>query len=325
VGVGVAASGLPTQAKFFADASANVHDQQIEVGRRLAVRMPTGASVLVGDAGAIPYVSGRNAVDALGLGGYHGRPFARAGVAGEGATIELIERMPARERPGYMALYPNWFGGITTSFGHEVDRVSLTQNFVCGGITKVIYEADWSALADDATSEDGDGARFGTVVEALDVADIESERDHAYESPAPLGGWTAFDVRLDAQGAKRFDAGRTIREGQSERFTLREAAREGSSLVVRTDDSDAEVRAEVTRAGVVVEQASVRASGKRGRHEAPGMKDDPRVTAHWVTRRAPFANALAVGDRVNLLVERGTFRDYHVWIVTDGTDVTANP
>jgi hypothetical protein len=303
VGVATAASGLRTQARFFADASANVHDQQVEVGRRLAARMPPDASVLVGDAGAIPYLSGRHAVDALGLGGFHGRPFARAGILGEGATIELIEQMPPNERPRFMALYPNWFGGITSTFGHEVDRVSLAQNFVCGGLTKVIYEADWSALADDATSEDGDGARFGNVVEALDVADIESERDHSYESPAPLGGWTAFDVRLDARGVRRFDAGRILREGQKERFTLREDASQAASLVVRTDDGDAEVSAQVTHAEVVVEHVSLERYGASG-------------GGRWVTLRAKFANALAAGDRVDLLVERGTFRDYHVWVVT---------
>jgi hypothetical protein len=306
-GVGIAATGLDAQATFFANASANVHDQQVEVGRRLADRMPANASVLVGDAGAIPYLSGRHAVDALGLGGYRGWPFARAGIQGEGATVELIERMSPSERPGFMALYPNWFGGITSMFAHEVDHVSLAQNFVCGGLTKGIYEADWSALADDAASENEDGSQFGKVVDALDVADVESESDHAYESPAPLGGWTVFDVRLDARGAPRFDAGRTIPEGQSERFTLREDAPSIASLVIRTDDSDADVRAAVTRGGALLERVSL----GRSESEAEGR---------WVTIRAPFENALDAGDRLDLFVERGTLRDYHVWIVSEAAD-----
>jgi hypothetical protein len=306
-GVGSAATGLKAQAAFFANASANVHDQQVEVGRRLAIRMPVDASVLVGDAGAIPYMSGRHAVDAIGLGGYHGRPFARAGIQGEGATVELLERMSQRERPRFMALYPNWFGGITSAFGHEVDRVSLATNFVCGGLTKGIYEADWSALAWDKASENEDGARFGEVQEALDVADVESEREHAYESPAPLGGWTLFDVRLDAGGARRFDAGRTIQEGQSERFTLLKGALGGASLVIRTDNGDARVQAEVTRGGALVERVGL-------------ARETPRAPGHWGAMRAPFASALLAGDRIALYVERGTFRDYHAWIVTEAAE-----
>jgi hypothetical protein len=310
LGIATAAAGLKAEAAFFANASANVHDQQVEVGRRLAARMPPNASVLVGDAGAIPYVSGRHAVDALGLGGYHGRPFARAGALGEGATVELIERMAPGERPRFMALYPNWFGGITSTFGHEVDRVSIAQNFVCGGLTKVIYEADWSALADDATSEDEDGSRFGRVVEALDVADVESEKAHSYQSPAPLGGWTAFDVRLDARGVRRFDAGRTIPEGQREAFTIRNAAPRGASLVVRTDDGEAEVEAEITRGAASVERVALAGAG---------AETDRR----WLARRATLVNALAEGDRVALIVGRGTFRDYHVWIVSDRVPATS--
>lgn len=307
LGIGTAATGLKVQAAFFANASANVHDQQVEVGRRLAVRMPKGTSVLVGDAGAIPYVSGRHAVDAIGLGGYHGRPFARAGIQGEGATVELLERMSQRERPRFMALYPNWFGGITSAFGREVDRVSLEKNFVCGGLTKGIYEADWSALAWDEASENEDGARFGEVQEAIDVADVESEREHEYESPAPLGGWTLFDVRLDAGGARRFDAGRTIQEGQSERFTLLKGALGGASLVIRTDDGDARVQTAVTRDGVVVERVELE-------RQAPGAE------GHWALMRAPFAGALVAGDRIALYVQRGTFRDYHAWVVAEAAE-----
>src|SRR5262249_37025023 len=54
--IALALPRVPPQIAFFRDASQNVHNQQIEVGRRRAARMPQGARVLVGDAGAIPYV-----------------------------------------------------------------------------------------------------------------------------------------------------------------------------------------------------------------------------------------------------------------------------
>ena len=53
---------------------------------------PDGKLVLLGDAGAIPYVTDAPALDLNGLGGFHGMPFARATRAHVGAAIELIER-----------------------------------------------------------------------------------------------------------------------------------------------------------------------------------------------------------------------------------------
>jgi hypothetical protein len=296
----LAASGLPEQIDFFANASKNIHDQQVEVGRRLAVRMPMSARVLVGDAGAIAYVSGRGAVDALGLGGYHGLPFARAALEGQAATVELIERLAPDERPRFMALYPSWFGDITRNFGREVDHVSLERNFVCGGLTKTIYEADWSALADDPEDDPPPGG--GVLADMVDVADVVSERDHAYVSPAPLGGWTSLDVRADGRGVRRFDAGRTIPEGRSERFTLRRGARYPAAIIVRTDEADADVEARLSRGGAIVDVA-------------PFVRG-PAAAGSWTTTRAAFERELQEGDEIVLQVVRGTFKDFHVWVVT---------
>ena len=57
------ASWFPTQISHFARASANIAGQQVEVARRLAAREPRPRRVLVGDAGAIPYLSGLDAID----------------------------------------------------------------------------------------------------------------------------------------------------------------------------------------------------------------------------------------------------------------------
>jgi hypothetical protein len=301
-GVLLAASAVPAQMRFFVLASKNIHDQQVEVGRRLASRLPDGATVLVGDAGAIPYVSGHPAIDALGLGGYAGLPFARAAALGEGATIELIERIAPRERPAFMALYPTWFGDITSTFGREIDRVSLDRNVICGALTKGIYEADWSALADGPTTLPDAG---GDVVDALDLADVVSEREHAYVSPEPAGGSITLDVRRDARGDRRFDAGRVILEGQSQRFTLRRDAPMPVAVWIRTDEIDADVEARATRQGEVVDASVLERS-------------NPATHAAWATSRAVFTRALRRGDEVTLRVLGGTFRAYHVWVVSGG-------
>jgi hypothetical protein len=65
---------------FFGRASRNIRDQHLTLGKFLGVLKPH--RVLVGDAGAILYESDRPGLDIIGLGGYHGLPFARAGVHG---------------------------------------------------------------------------------------------------------------------------------------------------------------------------------------------------------------------------------------------------
>lgn len=293
--LGLAACGarLPAQLDYFRRCVANVRDQQVEVGLRIAAMTPPSARVLVGDAGAIPYVSGRGAVDALGLGGYRGLPFARAAVQGEASVVELLQRVPARERPTHLALYPNWFAATTSRFGREIARVTIEDNVVCGGPTKVIYEADWRALDG---GEDPPGAR---VVDALDVADVVSEAEHGFVSPAPLGGWTVLDLLADDQGALRFDGGRILPEGTRASFRVRASAPGRVGVVVRTDAGAGEARLVTSRGEVTF------------------TLDPPREGA-WRLGRAEL-ESLAGDDVVAVVAARGVLRLHHVWIVASPT------
>lgn len=282
--VATSAPRFPAQMKHFARAVGNVRDQQLEVGARIAAATPRDARVLLGDAGAIPFVSGRAAIDALGLGGFHGLPFARAAVNGEAATIELIERLDPRERPTHLALYPNWFGALTGRFGVEIDRVTIADNLICGGPTKGIYRADWSALAPpDAAAGD-----------EIDVADVVSESEHAYAAPLPFGR-TTLDVLRDASGARRFDGGREIPEGARESFVVRRAPRGPARLRVRVDAAATAIVARV------------------GDRELPLSLETPRAGT-W-REAAATLEALHAGDVVTLIAARA-YRDYHVWIGT---------
>jgi hypothetical protein len=251
--------------------------------------MAADATVLVGDAGAIPYVAQRHAVDALGLGGYKRLPFVRAAVLGEAATVELLERLSPGERPAFLALYPNWFSGITRAFGHEIARVTLEHNVICGGPTKVIYGADWSTLTsadEDLPDED-----------VLDTADVISEEAHAYASPAPFGGWTRMDVRTDSRGRSTFDAARITPQGQEERFVVLHAVRGPAVLAVRTDGEPSDVQ-------VIV-----------GDRPALALGDADAVSPRqWSTRRVALASGVRAGEAVTLAVRRGSLHDYHVWI-----------
>jgi hypothetical protein len=287
------AGAFPAQIDHFARASANIEGQQAEVARRLR---GTGARrVLVGDAGAIPYLSGLGAVDGLGLGGLRDLPFARASVHGVPAVLELLERLPAAERPDVMALYPSWWPGLADAFGRRVDAVRIEDNVICGADEKVIYAADWSTLAP------ADEARVGALDE-LDVADLVSERAHGYAFPGPRGGWVIGATLRLPDGRARFDAGRIVPEGKEESFRLAAGlAEQEAALALRTDGGD---------------EVILRVTVERGRHAARELAATlPRREAdRWHEARVPLG-AVRGGDRVRIFAVRGALRDFHAWLV----------
>ncbi|APR83726.1 Hypothetical protein A7982_09075 [Minicystis rosea] len=229
---------------FFGRASRNINDQHIAAGRKLA---KLGARrVLVGDAGALMYASDLPGLDIIGLGGYHDLPFARAGVHGLGASLELVERMHPADRPDVMAIYPSWWGDLPTLFGKRIEAVPVYGNVICGGAEKVLYRADWSPL--DRSGKPRVIEPGERIVDELDVADLLSEKAHRYVFPHPAMGFVDFHVLGDVLDPKRdlFDAGRVIPAGQSETARVR-APKGGGRLVVRTSvsrDLQLEVKAD---------------------------------------------------------------------------------
>jgi hypothetical protein len=179
-------------------------------------------------------------------------------------------------------MYPNWFTGITSHFGREVDRVTLARNVICGGPSKAIYEADWRALDVVEAPEN--------VADELDTADVTSERDHAYASPAPWGGWTRIAVLVGESGQPMFDGGRTLVAGRPESFTARAG---GTAIVVRTEGARVDVEIDVA-----------------------GRKAELVYTAPEAGRfgRARAAIEAHPGERVTITPRAGPFYDFHVWI-----------
>lgn len=219
---------------FFGRACRNIRDQHVTAGRLLSRMNPRPRRILMGDAGALAYASDLPGLDIIGLGGYHNLPFARAGVHGLGASLELIERMPREDWPDIMAIYASWWGDLPTWFGKHLLDVPVRGNVICGGAEKSIYRTDWSAL--------GTGAEPRTlrtrerIVDELDVADLVSEKEHEYEFPHPGAGFVDAKVLGDPADAKKdmFDAGRRIPGGRSERFRLRGAPDLAGRLILRT-------------------------------------------------------------------------------------------
>jgi hypothetical protein len=216
---------------FFGRASRNIRDQHVVAGKVLAELH--ARRVLVGDAGALMYSSDRAGLDIIGLGGYHDLPFARAGVHGLGASLELLERIAPDERPDLMAIYPSWWGDLPTLFGERLTQVPVVGNVICGGSEKVIYRADWSTL--DGSPAPRTIAPGERLVDELDVADLVSEKAHRYVFPTPAQGFVDFRILADPAHLDRdlFDAGRVIQPGRSEVAVMR-APRAGGRVMVRS-------------------------------------------------------------------------------------------
>ena len=281
------------QSMYFTRCAANIRWQQVEVGARIARELPPDAIILVGDAGAIPYVSDRHAVDALGLGGYHGVPFVLAATQGEAATVELLERLPVDLRPTHLALFPNWFPALTQRFGHELYRVSVTDVAISGGPVKVVYSADWSTLAVPGEQKE---PRAPAARDELDVCDVVSESEHDYRSPAPRGGWATMDVRDDGAHHARFDGGRTIPPGEAESFLVHA---DGAVVLVARWDVDGDSAEDAPT--VVVEGVAIAAPRPAKRE---GFFTDVRVPLAQVSN----------GTRVTVRAGRATLRSYHYWL-----------
>lgn len=282
------------QVWFFARACRNIRDQHMAAGERLAELGPR--RVLVGDAGALLYISDRSGLDLIGLGGYHDLPFARAGVHGLGASIELLERMPARDRPDMMAIYPSWWGELPTLFGTRIGEFPVLGNVICGDSVKVLYRTDWSAL--DAAGAPRSLVRGEGVVDDIDVADLVSEREHRYAFPHPSAGFVDFRVLEDPADRTRdlFDAGRVIPGGRSERARVTSPVGAGR-LIVR---SAASHRARV----------EVRANGK----VIGSLTIEPDARG-WTEPSLALPAGVGEPFDLDLTPVEGEWTDYHVWVV----------
>jgi hypothetical protein len=196
-------------------------DQHVRAARKLRDQVhPQPARVLVGDAGAIPYVSDLPALDIIGLGGYRGLPFARATRQNVAAGIELIERLRSSERPDLLAIYPSWWGDFPAWFGKRIDETPVRGNVICGGASKVLYRPRWEAL--DRSEQPFSRKAGERRVDALDMADLVSEREHGYALSNGRIGHVTMKLLPNPSRPREdlWDAGRIVPGGVVESFTL---------------------------------------------------------------------------------------------------------
>lgn len=283
---------------FFGRASRNIRDQQVRLGRFLAEQKPR--RVLVGDAGAILYASNRPGLDIIGLGGFHALPFARAGLHGLPASLELIERMAPSDRPDVLAIFPTWWGVLPTWFSSGViARFPVEGNVICGGYEHVVYKADWHAF-------DGGSAPFALppgdheVTFELDVADLVSERAARYAFDRPGNGWTDMRVLPHPKDEAReiFDGGRRIGGGRSERFVAPSPGARGGHLVLRTaPEHDSTISVRIN--GVALPPLHVERADR------------------WVELAVPIPGELSGANELSVEITPegpSDFVDFHAWI-----------
>jgi hypothetical protein len=212
---------LKQQLWLFGRACRNIAEQQVRVGQLLKAEYlgPT-RRVLLGDAGAIPYFAELPGLDAIGLGGTRGLPFAKAVNLGIGATVELIERLPPEERPDRMAIYPSWWELLPVWFGRRVDEVRIHGNVICGGVSKVIYDTEWRGLGHSRPFSVG---HEESILDELDFADVVSESEHEFSIDSRHSGYVIARVLSDPrqEGEDLFDAGRLVFHRAKARFLLR--------------------------------------------------------------------------------------------------------
>ena len=254
------------------------------------------ARLLVGDAGAIPYISDLPALDIIGLGGFRGMPFARATRQNVAAGIELIERLKPSERPDVLAIYPSWWGDFPLWFGKRLGEVPARGNVICGAAAKVLYRPRWELL--DRSEQPFSLEPGERRVDGLDMADLISERAHNYALSNRSPGHVAMKLLANPQLPREdlWDAGRIVPPGIGETFTLSGIDPEHPvSLLVRAAPT------EVTELVVTV-------AGTTHRAQLP-RKDG------WLEQRIELGrvNAPRIDVRFDVAGVERIF--YHVWAV----------
>ncbi|MEO7093534.1 MAG: hypothetical protein ABI175_09805, partial [Polyangiales bacterium] len=214
----------------------DTNTQVVAIGRYLHDKLPY-ARVMFHDAGAIAYYGDGVVYDMLGLVTNY-----QAGIAnnGPGARFEFLERMPADRRPTHFAYYPSWLG-TNEFYGEVLFNTPLRPGFesrrMVGDGNMQVIAADWDHVG---TGERPLVDHAGwAVVDRLDIADLTSERAHAWRGAQgrrklgdPTAKWSLIAREVGPRGLT-IDGGRTIRGG-SEDFTIAIDPAKPVRLVMRT-------------------------------------------------------------------------------------------
>jgi hypothetical protein len=227
--VGLFASKLGWVLDDVAQSASGIQRQQVALGRWAKENLPSGARVGLNDTGAIAYFGDRKTFDVVGL---TTPGEARYWVAGVGSRLEHYERLHAAspERlPTHFIVYPEWMA-MDAVLGTPLHEQTVTDATILGGQTMRVYVADWSALG---SGEQPWSPTEGQVIDALDVADLESEAAHDYELLGAHDGEEVVREGDRPDGNEIVDGGRSRR--QRDRFVAHLRRGLGARGIVRLD------------------------------------------------------------------------------------------
>jgi hypothetical protein len=228
--VGLFLSKLEWVIDDVAQSASGIDRQQVALGRWAGENLDASARIGVNDTGAIAYFSGRTTFDVVGLTTAGEAPYW---VAGAGSRLEHYEHLQATDPaklPTHFIVYPEWMA-MDAVLGAQLTEATVTDATILGGQTMRVYVADWSKL--------GSGERpwslpaGASVVDAIDVADLESEGDHDYELLGARDGEQTAHEGISPDGATVIDGGRTQRS--VERFTAHLPSGVAAHGIVRLD------------------------------------------------------------------------------------------
>lgn len=269
-----------------ASSASGIDRQHVALGRWAKENIPSGARIGVNDTGAIAYFGDHPTFDVVGL---TTPGEGRYWVAGAASRYEHYERLKATapERlPRFFIVYPEWMA-CDPVLGSLLYEATVTDSTILGGQTMGVYVADYDVLGagEDAWTSSVTSA---TLLDAVDVADLESEADHRYELLGARDGEEIVRASLTPDGRSVADGGRTNR--MRDRFVAHLKVGQPARLVARVE-SQRRQTLDVLVGGREVGSLTLLGGGEWEEVELPlpadAVADD---TAIEVRAEAPFAS-----------------------------------
>jgi hypothetical protein len=290
IGAGALATRLGWTMDDVATSASAIDRQQVALGHWVSDHLDGAALVGVNDTGALAYVGGKRTFDIVGLTTPGEAPYW---VAGAGSRFEHYERLhresPAR-LPTHFVVYPAWMA-CEPLLGDELFHATVTNQTILGGTTMTAYVARYDRLGSGDRPAIAPG---GALLDDIDVADLESERAHAF-----VVGRTreTENVALEHEA----EDGREIADGARIHRTLDQFTAHGSeghrlAIVGRWTASDS-AEVEISVGGVPVGRVEIEDDGWTEK-----SIDVPAALSH----AALDITVRAIGDE--------TFGSAHYWV-----------
>jgi hypothetical protein len=189
----------------------DIYFQQTQAAYWIRENTPPDAVIGLHDAGAIPYYGRRRIYDVAGLVTQQSVESWNEGTA---SSWERIERLPEGDRPTLYAMYPS-----AVFLGPQIGFVKPGMSWDIGIATisayreMFMYEPDNTLLGSgDEPGELPAGATSWRVIDRVDVADIQSEKEHDYTARKYLPFTRTFEVmktgKYAGQARRVADGGR---------------------------------------------------------------------------------------------------------------------